>query len=516
MHDHIVLRLCTDLQFYAKHNIYIIPKSGEPIPFVFNRAQKYIHECIEKQKRITGKVRAIILKGRQQGCSTYVGARFYHQTVCNKGVYTFIFAHDSQASRTLFENVNMMYTMSDPSFRPTLGASNAKELLFPGICSGYKVGTAGTPGLGRSKTFQQVHWSEVAYSPNCVEHAAGILQTVSDDKGTEIIMESTANGQGDFFYRMCLEAISGASEYELIFVPWYWQPEYRKSNLNFLSDSLSSEETKYLELYEKDGLTVEHLIWRRYKIKEFDNDEVRFKREYPFNVEEAFYASNDDAFVPVELILRARHCQAISSPDAPLVIGVDPARLGKDSIVLCFRRGRSVTDIRKLPKMDTVALQNYLANVINQDKPLVMCIDVGGLGVGIYDNLVAWGYGSVVKLVNFGSEADNRDRYFNKRAEMYGRAKAWLEDTPCFIHAADQRCIDALQSELSCIKIDQNNRHQKIKLESKDEIKSRGLPSPDHADAFVLTFSMIVPMSSSVSRVRETFIPEKRWNAFEC
>ncbi len=69
-------RLRDDLEFYSKNCMFIRSKSGAVQALRFNRAQAYIHERLEEQKAATGKVRALILKGRQQGCSTYVSARF--------------------------------------------------------------------------------------------------------------------------------------------------------------------------------------------------------------------------------------------------------------------------------------------------------------------------------------------------------------------------------------------------------------------------------------------------------
>ena len=84
--------------------------------------------------------------------------------------------------------------------RPHTGKSNTKELAFDLLDSGYKVGTAGTEGVGRSDTVQFFHGSEVAYWKNADQHMSGILQAVPNEPGTEIILESTANGLGGLFY----------------------------------------------------------------------------------------------------------------------------------------------------------------------------------------------------------------------------------------------------------------------------------------------------------------------------
>ncbi len=72
-------RLDADLEFFATEHLRIRTKSGAIEPLAFNRAQRFVHDRLEAQRAATGRVRALILKGRQQGCSTYVGARFYHR-----------------------------------------------------------------------------------------------------------------------------------------------------------------------------------------------------------------------------------------------------------------------------------------------------------------------------------------------------------------------------------------------------------------------------------------------------
>ena len=106
---------------------------------------------------------------------------------------------------------------------PVPDASSAKELNFKTLNSGYSVGTAGNKAVGRSQTIQLMHASEVGYYPHAEDHAKGILQAVPNEKGSEIIMESTANGIGNYFYNMWMAASSGQSDFQAIFVPWYWQ-----------------------------------------------------------------------------------------------------------------------------------------------------------------------------------------------------------------------------------------------------------------------------------------------------
>ena len=156
----------TDLAAYAAECLMIRTKSGEVRPLVLNRAQRHIHAELEAQRAATGKVRALILKGRQQGCSTYVGGRFFHRATHERGIRVFILTHEEAATQNLFEMVARFHEHCPADERPATGAATARELVFDALDSGYRIGTAGTKGVGRSSTIQLFHGSEVAFWPD--------------------------------------------------------------------------------------------------------------------------------------------------------------------------------------------------------------------------------------------------------------------------------------------------------------------------------------------------------------
>jgi hypothetical protein len=99
-------RLLDDLPYFTENALKLRPKSGPLEAFQFNPAQLRLHELLEEQKRKTGRVRAIVLKARQLGVSTYVAARFFYWTVNNSGLRTIILGHERRASSNLFQIVN--------------------------------------------------------------------------------------------------------------------------------------------------------------------------------------------------------------------------------------------------------------------------------------------------------------------------------------------------------------------------------------------------------------------------
>lgn len=520
--EEILSRIKNDFPWTAANNLRIWSKSGELIPFTLNRAQLYLYKRAQQQLKAKGKIRLVVLKGRQQGLSTFIGGYLYHRTIYSKGMLTFIFAHDSDGSNSLYNMVRTFYDQTvSTDIRPPLSASNAKELLFNEIGSGYRVGTAGTTGLGRSKTIQQLHWSEVAYSPHCEEHARGVLQAVPDMAGTAVFLESTSNGEGDYFHRMCQAAQSGNSDYELCFIPWYWQDDYKRTiDADFKLDNTKNDsehvsEADYMDLFAKDGLTLEHMAWRRQKIlTDFHGDVVRFMREYPFTPEEAFQSNSNDAFIKPMMVRRARNNPAITT-SAPLIFGVDPAREGGDAFKVCHRKGRNMTKLHTLPAGRIDETAQRLIHEINKYKPMRVNIDCGGLGVGVYDILVGSGYGPIVRKVDFGGSAINKDENRNKRAEMYRAARDWLENLPCSISCEDAEAAK-LQAELAVCKVKWHNNAQ-LAIIPKEEIKKELGFSPDNADAFVLTFADPVanPETNKFARPMETVVASTTWSPFD-
>lgn len=310
-------RMRKDFPHYARKCLKIRTKSGKVEPLVLNSAQVYLHRKLEEQKAKTGKVRALVLKGRQQGCSTYVEGRIFHQVTHNRGLKAFILTHVDDATTNLFTMSKRFYDHCPLPLRPSRSASNAKELVFDKLDSGYKVGTAGSTGTGRSDTLQLFHGSEVAYWPNAETHVAGALQAVPDARGTEVILESTSAGRQGLFFDLCEKAMRGESDYILVFIPWFWQGEYRDDIPEGFV--LTSEEEQYQHKYDVD---VAQIAWRRKKIQEL-NGIHNFRREYPATPDEAFSAEVLGALWKRELIDGLR---VSSHPTLKrVVVAVDPS-----------------------------------------------------------------------------------------------------------------------------------------------------------------------------------------------
>lgn len=482
MSEEKLIRVLRSLPLFAKNFLIIHDKSGAQSNFQFNRAQQYIHERLEAQLNATGKIRALILKGRQQGVSTYVQARFFHKIVTKRGKKAFILTHLSDATRAIFEMTKRYSENLDPDLFPQPDKKNDNTLMYNRLGSGYRVGTAGSAEIGRSMTNQYLHLSEYAFYKDAARISLGLLQTVAEIADTEIIKESTANGQSNDFYADWQAAKNGASRYQAIFVPWYWQEEYCIDEPSFVPHD---EEIEWLERFGANGLKHGHLNWRRIKLQDFKGDYEqkcrKFKQEYPFTDDEAFISSITDTFIHVEHVLKARKTKVDS--ESNLVIGVDPARKGDDRIAIIRRRGRRAYGLETHYNMDLMELAGLIKRIIDKEKPNKVFIDAIGIGAGVVDRLHELGYTDIVVGVNVAIRAEEPAIYKNCRAELWARGRDWLiQDLPVEIPDSDE-----LQTDLCGpgYKYDSSDR---LQIESKDDAKGRGLLSPDTAEAFILTF----------------------------
>ena len=199
-------------------------------------------------------------------------------------------------------------------------------------------------------------------------------------------------------------------------------------------------------------------------------------------------------------MLRARKEKI--EPHGPLIIGVDPAGMGADATAIAWRRGHVITKIEKRRGVDTMQTTGWIAKIIREDKPAKVNIDVGGLGIGIYDRLIEQGHSrSLINAVNFGGKPveppplDETGKPgggpANRRAELWSNMKGALQGRFAFPDS------DTLQADLTSVGYKYMS-DGKLLLEAKIDMRKRGLPSPDEGDAVALCFTE--PQGSPIPR----------------
>lgn len=464
---------------------------GRLVPFRINSIQRKAHEKAEDQLARIGKVRLLIPKARQHGMSTYIGGRGYHKVSGRTGYQAFILTHRDDATRNLFNMVKRFHDNMNPLLKPHTKHSNEYALVFDRLDSGFGVGTAGGKEVGRSNMFQFLHGSEVAYWPNASKHFQGLGQAVPEARDTEIWLESTGNGPGGVFHAQVQKALKGLTEYEVLFLPWFDNDEYQKAVRSSLE--LSPEDIDYQQMH---GLTDEQMQWRSDKLNEMATPEigaegaaVAFQREYPATLEECFAFTDGASFIKGEWVTRARKTVAEVNAAAPRIWGVDPSWIGSDRFTVIERQARKARKLDSWKNSRIPASANRLIIMMRKHQPDAVVVDATGVGAGIADILLAtdfdWPVTIIVALV--GEQADEPERYYNRRAELYGRVKEWLTEPPY----PDLEDEDEWHMDLVCTQTKPDPSRYRTKLESKDDIRSRDGLSPDLADALSLTFYTI-------------------------
>ena len=197
--------------------------------------------------------------------------------------------------------------------------------------------------------------------------------------------------------------------------------------------------------------------------------------------------ASDLQYIDSALVAAAQKRQADYLPNDALIVGMDVARGGSDATEIRFRRS---LDARSIPPIrisgeesrDTMQLAARLVEVLNTSydgiKPTVAFVDAG-MGGAIVDRCHQLGYLNAIE-VNFGDKSPD-SHYANMRSYMWSHMRDWLERGA--IDNSPQLEIDLTGPQYH------HNRYDQLVLESKDNMKQRGLGSPDGGDALALTFA---------------------------
>ena len=198
-----------------------------------------------------------------------------------------------------------------------------------------------------------------------------------------------------------------------------------------------------------------------------------------------FPQADEDTYIPLFLIEDAVGRDIEVSPVAPVVWGVDCARYGSDRSALCKRKGNHIQEIKTWRDKSTMELAGIVLDEYENtpiiDRPQEICIDSIGIGSGVYDRLVELDLPA--RSVNVSESASMQQKYMRLRDELWGKTREWFEARECVI-PDDPQLIHELAAPRFAF-----TSSGKIKIEGKDEMRKRGIRSPDLADSVCLTFA---------------------------
>ena len=323
------LRIIEDFEFWCARCVTIRDKmSGRSVPFVLNRPQRRLLAVMEEQRAAGRPVRVILLKARQWGGSTLVQMYLaWMQMVRHKGWNSLICGHMHATSKSIKRMYNLMLRHypkellddgeeSQLRFGKLEGQPNVQQIEARDCL--VITGSSRSEDAARGFDISLAHLSEVAFWKTSAQHnpddvVRSVCGSVALKPETVIVLESTANGVGDFFHDEWLRAKKESSDKQPVFVPWHEIGIYRLPVDE--PRALWEEMDEYEHALWNDGCTLEQINWYHAKRLEYRSHELMMS-EYPTTASEAFATSGHHVFTREELDRLAGGC-----PLAPMAVG---------------------------------------------------------------------------------------------------------------------------------------------------------------------------------------------------
>lgn len=311
--EQALARYADNFPLWCEECVTVIDKlSGRCIPFTLNAPQKRVAAIMERQRREGKPIRLIMLKARQWGGSTLVQVYMaWMQLVRHKGRNSLICSHVKDASA----NIKGMYSLllrnypdalkedarKGFTFQPFEGSRNMN--FIPARECMVTIASALAANSVRGGNYHMAHLSEVAFwgegDPLTAEKTVrSIAGSVPLEQETVLVMESTADGEDNYFHEEWQRAVAGLSDKEAVFVPWYEIEIYHKPLTEAERHLLISEMDDYERwLLTLKGVTLENISWYHAKRREYAAHE-QMMAEYPSTPDEAFSASASQPLNP--------------------------------------------------------------------------------------------------------------------------------------------------------------------------------------------------------------------------
>lgn len=297
---------------------------GQIRPLVANIAQLKVHNTLLLQEKAGVGIRALILKARREGVSTYVAGRFFMECNILPNRTATVVSADAEATDKVFKMTTRFQDHMPPNFKRPTDYSSRKEIIYSAPhSSAIQCYTAGKEVLGRGGLTHYLHATEFAFWARAMEQFGGAVQEVPDGPGTMVIIESTANGVGGAFYDMYSQAVDDwkksqdVRNYIPIFLPWFVFPDYTMEPEEGFETGKPHSEIVDQEWCEAEEELVrrfhcrpDQLMWRRWAIKNRCQGRLSlFQQEFPSNEEEAFVSSGRMVFSGAQIARQASKCK---------------------------------------------------------------------------------------------------------------------------------------------------------------------------------------------------------------
>jgi len=275
-----------DPRLFIERFFLIRDKDRRTVPLHLNPAQDdyYRHRT----------QRDLILKPRQMGFTTIICALFLADCLLRGNTHAVIVAHTIESAETIFEIVRFVWHNLPAWWHENHPATreSSTELFWESLNSRFSVGTAGSLAFGRGQTINCLLCSEVAHWRKPQEALTALFAAVP--ASGYVVLESTPNGVGNYFYDLWQAASKADSAFTPQFYVWWEDPSYRIAGLPL--GPLTKEER---DLQEQYSLTEDQLRWRREKQRELRE---KFPQEYPEDPHRCFLVTGSCCFSVARLM----------------------------------------------------------------------------------------------------------------------------------------------------------------------------------------------------------------------
>lgn len=248
-----------------------------------------------------------------------------------------------------------------------------------------------------------------------------------------------------------------------------------------------------------EGTNKEQIAkWESYYGEDSDWFRIKVRGEFP--------RSGSNQLIPSDVVSACRKYRATGYESLPKIMSVDVARFGDDQTVIGWRQGRKSVICAKYRGLDTVQVAEHVIEWQGKEKPDATVIDGDGIGAGVVDHIKYRGYGNGLFEFHGGAAANDAAAYFNRRAEVWGTMRDWL------MAEAEIPDDPELAADLTSPEYGFSNKQQ-VQLERKDDMKARGLSSPDCGDMMAMTFSVNIAAPKRVNTEPREHYRETSWMA---
>jgi len=300
--EELKAKLILDKRFFIENLMLIPNKNRVSVPFIFNLPQQMLYESLSNK--------TVVLKARQEGVTSLIMALFLQDCITRPNTTSVVIAHEEFITQRLLAKAKIFEASIPPEVKPEMHHKSAYELSWEDIHSTFYIGSARSFVFGRGERIDNALCSEVAFWQNPEKIINPLLAMPEEG---HIILESTPNGEDNYFCDTWKQAVrgwkDGASLFKPLFFPWWLCDDYQlgvEKGLPADAHSPLEYDGEEADLVKRHNLSEGQIRWRRLKLASPLG--IMFKQEYAEDDQSCFLQVREAIFDTQVLNEKARGC----------------------------------------------------------------------------------------------------------------------------------------------------------------------------------------------------------------